>query len=104
MIRPMLKKCLLVAAGLGITVVGGIACQKGDPALTDKMDKLQATMDRIAKRVDQIGTGAAAPSRPQPPARPGPDPSAVYSVAIGEAPVRGPANAKVTIVEAADFA
>ena len=101
MIRPMLKKCLLVAAGLGLL----IACQKGDPALTDKMDKLQATMDRIAKRVDQIGTGAAAaPSRPQPPARPGPDPNAVYSVAIGEAPVRGPANAKVTIVEAADFA
>ena len=99
MIRLMLKKSLFLATGLGL-----LACTKPDPAIGDKLDKLQATMDRVAKRMDTMGTGAAAaPSRPQAPPR-GADPSAVYSVAIGEAPTRGPANAKVTIVEAADFA
>ena len=44
--------------------------------------------------------GTAAAPRPQ---RPTEDPQAVYKVPVGDSPVRGPADALVTIVESSDF-
>src|SRR5262249_3049022 len=52
----------------------------------------------------QAGGVAAAGARPMPQRPPENDPNAVYSVTIGDSPVKGPAGAKVTIVEAAEFA
>jgi len=47
---------------------------------------------------------AAAPgAQAQRPARPQEDPKAVYKVALGDSPVRGPADALVTIIESSDF-
>ncbi len=53
---------------------------------------------------------AQAPARPgelppqqRPPARPIEDPKAVYKVPVDDSPVRGPADALVTIVESSDF-
>lgn len=95
----MLKRCTVLAA-LGML----LACQKGDPTEQEKLDTLQAKLDGIQRKLDNLGSSGTAPARPVPPPRRGPDPNAVYSVPIGDAPVRGPATAKVTIVEAADFA
>jgi len=42
-------------------------------------------------------------ARPQPPPRPQEDPKAVYRVPVDDSPVKGPADALVTIVESSDF-
>jgi protein-disulfide isomerase len=44
-----------------------------------------------------------APTKAPPEARPQPDPAAIYRVPVGESPVKGPANALVTIVEFSEF-
>jgi protein-disulfide isomerase len=45
----------------------------------------------------------APPAAAQRPQRPQEDPAAVYRVPVGDSPVRGPADALVTIVESSDF-
>ena len=47
--------------------------------------------------------GGARPPPAQPPARPQEDPKAVYRVPLDDSPVKGPADALVTIVESSDF-
>ena len=42
-------------------------------------------------------------ARPQPPPRPQEDPRAIYRVPVDDSPVKGPADALVTIVESSDF-
>jgi protein-disulfide isomerase len=42
-------------------------------------------------------------ARPQPPPRPQEDPKAVYRIPVDDSPVKGPADALVTIVESSDF-
>jgi hypothetical protein len=99
MIRDMLKRLFLVGS-----LAAALGCTKGDPTTSEKLDRLEgleAKLDTIARKVDSMGARGAAP-RPAPPR--GADPSLTYSVPIGDAPTRGPANAKVTIVEAAEFA
>jgi protein-disulfide isomerase len=49
-----------------------------------------------------VAAGPGAPAAPRP-ARPQEDPKAVYKVPLGDSPVKGPANALVTIVESSDF-
>jgi protein-disulfide isomerase len=46
---------------------------------------------------------AAAPAQPPRPARPTEDPKAVYRVPLEDSPVKGPADALVTVVEVSDF-
>ncbi len=48
-------------------------------------------------------TAVAAPAAQRPPARPTDDAKAVYKVPIDGSPVKGPADALVTIVESSDF-
>ncbi|MBI1945538.1 MAG: thioredoxin domain-containing protein [Deltaproteobacteria bacterium] len=60
-------------------------------ALRDDMDELRLRIDSPALP-------------PKPPARPGEtEPSTVYAVPVGDAPVRGPADAPVTIVAFTDY-
>ena len=78
-------------------------CQKEDAATKERLDKILAKLDDLEKKVDRAGT--ARPGAQQPGPQPGrPDPSAVYSVPVDGNPAKGPATAKVTIVEAAEFA
>ena len=86
----------------GALLALGAGCQKEDAATKERLDKILAKLDDLEKKVDKAaaGRGAAAPG-PQPGR---PDPTTVYSVPIEGNPFEGPANAKVTIVEAAEFA
>ena len=63
--------------------------------------------DRMAGGGTRVGPGPGRPSElpPQqrPPQRPQEDPKAVYRVPVDDSPVRGPADALVTIVESSDF-
>lgn len=81
-----------------LAVVVVAACQPDTKNLEHKVDEL-------TKKVDQVlaqgrGAGAAAPR----PARAEPDRAKTYAVPIDGDPVDGPADAKVTLVKAYDYA
>jgi protein-disulfide isomerase len=80
------------------------ACQREDKDLKDRLDKMNDQLETIGRKVDTVaqrGPAAAAPAAPQ---QGRPDPTAVYAVPIDGNPAKGPTTAKVTIVEAAEFA
>jgi protein-disulfide isomerase len=82
-------------------VVGAFVLKSGLDRQSEQLGKVVAA---VAKLEDAFrnGEGPRLPARvadaPQVP-----DPSKRYDVAVGDAPVRGPADAKVTIVEFSDF-
>ena len=88
-----MKKLTLVLAALTIA-----ACQPDTRNIEKKLDELNKKVDDLAKRG---GVGAAQPQRPQ---RPEPDRSKTYAVPVDGDPADGPADAKVTIVKAYDYA
>jgi len=74
-------------------------CQRdGDVQIEKKLDEIGKRLEEIDRKLAG-GTAARMPARP-----PGPDPKAVYAVPIEGSPFTGPAHAKVTLVEAYDFA
>jgi len=87
---------LVVAALiLGASIIGGAYL------LAMSIDRGSA---ELASLNESLKTAAAAPApaaRPSPPGRP--DPQKVYDIEVGDAPVRGPESAQITIVEWADF-
>jgi len=90
----------LVAAALilGASILGSaymltMSIDRGSAQLAGLNESLQA--------VAKAPTAAARPSAPSAPGRP--DPSKVYDIEVGDSPVRGSKNAKITIVEWADF-
>jgi hypothetical protein len=85
---------------LAAFVLSAIACEKGDQGA--KLDDIVTRLDRLEKKVDALASRPAMPQMPQRP--PEPETNAVYSVPIDGDPYIGPAVAKVTLVEASDFA
>jgi hypothetical protein len=75
------------------------ACQNDTKNLNDKIDKMDKKLDAILAQ--RGGGGGAAPQRPS---RPEPDRSKTYAVSIEGDPFEGPADAKVTLIEAFDYA
>src|SRR5262245_9051835 len=75
----------------------------GNPADIEEIKKGQKEiLDRLAaleKSVQHVK--AAAP--PAAPARPQIDPAKVYNIPLANSPMRGPSDAKVTVVEFADY-
>ncbi len=89
-----MKKLTWAVAPFALVVAAG--CQPtGNVELEKKVEDL-------TKRIAALEARPAAPARPQGPQ--GPDPSAVYAVPVDNAPVKGPKHAKITIVEAFEFA
>ena len=87
-----MKIAALMVAALMLT-----ACQADTRNLEKKVDDLNAKVDRLIK---SGGVGAANP-RPQ---RPEPDRAKTYAVGIAGDPIMGAANAKITLIEAFDYA
>ncbi len=83
---------------LVITCVLSAACGRGD----SDASKLAAKLDALEKRVDALEKRGPAAARPAPPR---PDPNVTYFLPVqpGDS-VRGSTHAKVTLVEAFDFA
>ncbi|HSD87219.1 MAG TPA: hypothetical protein VLB44_06880 [Kofleriaceae bacterium] len=77
------------------------ACQNDTKNLNDKIDKLDKKLDAlIAQGPRGGGPGANAPR----PSRPEPDRAKTYAVPIEGDPFIGSADAKITLIEAFDYA
>ncbi len=81
---------------LGALLLATLACGRRDED-GKKIDDIVARLDRIEKKLDT-------PRPPVPQRPPEPDNKTVYAVPIDGDPFIGPAAAKVTLVEASDFA
>jgi protein-disulfide isomerase len=91
-----------------VAIASLVACQA-----PGNISKIEESLNKIAEKQDELLTKvgdlegkigkapAGAPPQPQQPA--GPDPTATYKVPVGDAHAKGPADAKVTIVEWSDF-
>jgi len=68
--------------------------------VTGQIPEFESAMKKLQTAV--AARGGAAPA-PAPTRRRGPDPGKVYKVASAGAPFKGPVDAKITVVEFADF-
>lgn len=89
-----MTKLVLLVASLALA-----ACQVDTKNLERKIDDLNKKVDGL------IASGGARGGRgPDRPARPAPEPAKTYAVPVDGDPFDGPANAKVTLVKAYDYA
>ena len=86
-----MKSLVLLLAALS-----SAACQSDTKNLNDKIDKLEKLI--IANCGQGGGRGAQRPQRPEP------DRSKTYAVPVEGDPIIGRADAKVTLIEAFDYA
>lgn len=77
------------------------ACQNDTKNLNDKIDKLDKKLDAL---IAQGGRGGGNNPGAQRPSRPEPDRSKTYAVSVENDPFEGPADAKITLIEAFDYA
>ncbi len=89
---------------LAATVLAALGCRKvSDEDSGEKLDRILSRLDAMDKKIDQLSQGRGGMAQPQRPQEP--DPKSTYAVPVTDADhPRGPATAKVTVVEAADFA
>jgi len=76
------------------------ACQPDNKNLERKIDELTKKLDKLDGQLAR-GAGAAAPQRP---ARVEPDRAKTYAVPVDGDAAEGPADAKITVVKAYDYA
>ena len=91
-----MRNLVLLTATAGVLA----ACQPDTRNIDKKLDAIQAKLDQLERKVGPGGAGAAAPRA----ARPEPDRQKTYAVPIDGDPFDGPADAKVTLVKAYDYA
>jgi hypothetical protein len=88
-----------VAAGLL-----ALGCQKGgDTGVAERLDSIDKRLASIEEKLAK-GAGPRGAQRPQRPQRPRPNPNDVYAVPIEGAAWKGAKDAKITVVEAFEFA
>ncbi|HEX3476981.1 MAG TPA: thioredoxin domain-containing protein [Kofleriaceae bacterium] len=84
-----------------VAVVVVAACQADNKNLERKIEDLNKKLDTLSAQLARGGAGAGAQQRQ---ARAEPDRAKTYAVPIDGDPVEGPADAKVTLVKAYDYA
>ena len=90
-----------------IALVAMTACQADNKGLEKKIDQIAQTQINQGKILDALakgGGGAGAAAAQQRPARAEPDRSKTYAVPVDGDASDGPADAKVTVVKAYDYA
>jgi len=84
-----------------IPVLLAAACQQDTKNLERKLDQIIAKLDKVGTGGAAGAAGAAGAQRPQ---RPEPDRAKTYAVPVAGDAFDGPADAKVTLVKAYDYA
>ena len=95
-----MTRLMLVAAAAAAIVAGVAGCQADNRNIERKLDEMAKDIKDLKAQVGRGGAGAAAP-RPQ---RVEPDRQKMYSMPVDGDPFDGPADAKVTLVKAYDYA
>ena len=101
---------LVLTGALAVGLLG--ACARADEETQRKIDQIALKVESIEKKIGNAPAGGmpvagqpGQPGQPQRPQRPpGPDPTATYSIDIKGDAWEGAEHAKVTIVEAFEFA
>lgn len=83
---------------LSLATLTGCADPKAMDEVREGQREIKAKLADLEKKIDAIASRPAAPAAPSQP-----DPNKVYDIAVGDSPVKGPADARVTLVEFADF-
>jgi protein-disulfide isomerase len=89
------RSVIVAAVLVSLSVIGGSFF------VADSLDRATSQLERATEVLADLPLAAAPGGQPGRP--PGPDPRKQYEVELGEAPVRGESNAKITIVEWSDF-
>lgn len=100
MMQPMMRIGLFFLSALGLLLPG---CTREDNKLAGKLDQIIKQNDEILDQLKKGGGPGRGGGRDRP-QRPRPTPSEVYAVPIEGAAWVGNEQAKVTIVEAFEFA
>ncbi len=98
-ITPVLLAGFCVALASGCADVGRLEAKVEQ--LADQQKDVLSKLEDLGKGQKEILAKAAAPARPAAPAAE--DPNKVYDIPVGNSATRGPADAKVTIIEFSDF-
>ncbi len=105
-----MKHTLIIASACLALGLGATACQRDDDALVKELRQTNQKLDAMDKKIDALAASggaraaAARPSRARP-ERKRPTPGTLYAVPVNDTdPFRGAKHAKVTIVEAFEFA
>jgi protein-disulfide isomerase len=98
-----MKEKRLMRRTVGLTLLGCLLCLGCNGATSKDVEDLKKGQQDILGKLATLEQKVAQ-ARPSPAAAPAmPDPNKVYNIPIANSPVRGPQNAKVTIVEFSDF-
>jgi len=101
-------KGLLFLVSVAVAGLGG--CQRDELGAREKIHAIEKRLDSIEQALSKgarpaaAGRGAEGARRPRAERPPGPNPEDVYAVPVEGSPFEGPENAKVTMVEAFEFA
>lgn len=88
----------LIGGASGLVAWHGVRDQLNAERTQRDLEALRGDIDELRARIDTAPTPSALPHRPGEP-----DPARVYAVPVGDAHVRGPADALVTIVAFTDY-
>ncbi|MEO7093009.1 MAG: DsbA family protein [Polyangiales bacterium] len=95
-----MKHLVLITA----MAVALVACSQDTKNMEKKLDDMNRKLDAYIAKGGGGGGAGAANAQPQRPARPEPDRAKTYAVPVDGDGFDGPADAKVTIVKAYDYA
>ena len=83
-----------------IAVAGLVSCQQDTKNIERKLDLIIQKLDKMPAGGGGAGAAGAQAQRPS---RPEPDRAKTYAVPIDGDPFVGPADAKITLIEAYDY-